>query len=134
MSETEEEAPIRLVVGHKRDGRCVYSREAKKALVEMALRPGVSVSKLARQHDMNANVLRKWITDSLGRQKSAARQGDTGGLVPVTVEDVPAPAKRERPVLGISFIEIEIDGATLRVHGPINAAQLRMVMDSVRRR
>jgi transposase len=51
-----------LVVRKKRDGRCVYSREGKRALVEACLRPGVSVARIALLHGVNANVLRKWIT------------------------------------------------------------------------
>lgn len=51
-----------LVIRKKRDGRCVYSREGKRALVEACLRPGVSVARIALLHGVNANVLRKWIT------------------------------------------------------------------------
>jgi transposase len=51
-----------LVIRKKRDGRCVYSREGKRALVEACLRPGVSVAGIALLHGVNANVLRKWIT------------------------------------------------------------------------
>jgi transposase len=55
-------SPEHLVVRKKRDGRCVYSREGKRALVEACLRPGVSVARIALLHGVNANVLRKWIT------------------------------------------------------------------------
>lgn len=51
-----------LVIRKKRDGRCVYSREGKRALVAACLRPGVSVARIALLHGVNANVLRKWIT------------------------------------------------------------------------
>jgi transposase-like protein len=51
-----------LIVRKKRDGRCVYSREGKRALVAACLRPGVSVARIALLHGVNANVLRKWIT------------------------------------------------------------------------
>jgi transposase len=51
-----------LVIRKKRDGRCVYSREGKRALVAACLRPGVSVAGIALLHGVNANVLRKWIT------------------------------------------------------------------------
>jgi transposase len=55
-------SPEHLIVRKKRDGRCVYSREGKRALVEACLRPGVSVARIALLHGVNANVLRKWIT------------------------------------------------------------------------
>jgi transposase len=55
-------SPEHLVIRKKRDGRCVYSREGKRALVAACLRPGVSVAGIALVHGVNANVLRKWIT------------------------------------------------------------------------
>jgi transposase-like protein len=30
-------------------------------LIEAALRPGVSVARMAQEHGINANLLRKWI-------------------------------------------------------------------------
>lgn len=50
-----------LVVGHKRDGRSCYDREAKRELIEASLRPGVSVAGMALRHGINANLLRTWI-------------------------------------------------------------------------
>lgn len=50
-----------LVLGHGRDGRCLYDPEAKRELVEACLQPGISVSKVALEHGINANLLRKWI-------------------------------------------------------------------------
>jgi transposase len=50
------------VVRKKRDVRCVYSREGKRALVDACLRPRVSVARIALLHGVSANVLRKWIT------------------------------------------------------------------------
>ena len=55
-----------LVVGHKRDGRCCYDREAKRALIEACLQPGVSVARMALEHGINANLLRKWISRNRG--------------------------------------------------------------------
>lgn len=34
-----------LVVGHKRDGRSCYDREAKRELIEASLQPGASVAR-----------------------------------------------------------------------------------------
>ena len=52
-----------LVVGHKRDGRCKYDPQAKQELIRQCLNPGVSVSRMAMQHGVNANLLRTWITN-----------------------------------------------------------------------
>ena len=50
-----------LIVGHGRDGRCLYDPEAKRELVGICLQPGASIAKVALDHGVNANLLRKWI-------------------------------------------------------------------------
>jgi transposase len=123
-----------LVLKRKRDGRCVYSAEGRKALVQLALQPGISVAKLARQHDMNANVLRKWIVSAQEKGIPARRRPDSGHLVPVKMTEFSTPATPTRTAAERPVIEIDVDGATIRVHGLVDAAQLRMVLDCARRR
>ncbi|WP_408241986.1 transposase [Paraburkholderia sediminicola] len=53
------------VVRRSSDGRRRYDEKGKRALVEAALRPGVSVARLAKEYGINANLLRKWITKYL---------------------------------------------------------------------
>src|SRR5579859_5054413 len=120
MSELAGELPIPLVLKRKPDGRCVYSSEGRKALVELALRPGMSVAKLAGQHVMNANVLRKWITSSIGQEAFSGRQPEPDNLVPVKVSESAPVAKPVRSAAERSFIEIEVDGATIRVDGAVD--------------
>jgi len=48
-----------LIVGQRSDGRCRYDPEAKRALVETCLQPGISVARTALEHGINANLLRK---------------------------------------------------------------------------
>ncbi|MGF6546853.1 IS66-like element accessory protein TnpA [Trinickia symbiotica] len=59
------------VVRQSRDGRRRYDEQGKRTLVEAALQPGVSVARMAQEHGINANLLRKWITKYLlEREKS----------------------------------------------------------------
>jgi len=62
MTEKHAELSQRLVIGHKRDGRSCYDKEAKRELIEACLQPGVSIARMALQHGLNANLLRTWIT------------------------------------------------------------------------
>jgi transposase len=62
MTEKHAELSQRLVIGHKRDGRSCYDKEAKRDLIEACLQPGVSIARMALQHGLNANLLRTWIT------------------------------------------------------------------------
>jgi transposase len=90
MTERIADIARRLVVGHKRDGRCVYDEQAKRELIELYRETGVSVAKLARDCGVNANLLTSWIR-AQERKKVVA---DAGG----DIVDVPAAAPAFMPV------------------------------------
>ncbi|MCB4347820.1 transposase [Burkholderia vietnamiensis] len=52
----------RLVVGRRRDGRREFDEAAVQELVELCLKPGVSIARMAMDHDVNPNQLRRWIS------------------------------------------------------------------------
>src|ERR1700730_5720785 len=52
----------RLVIGQKRDGRREYDDDAREELVRLCLKPGISVARMAMEHDVNPNLLRTWVT------------------------------------------------------------------------
>jgi transposase len=64
-----EDLKRRLVVGHKRGGRCIYDEAAKSELVEMCRRPGASVSRLARECGINANQVSRWLREDAQKHK-----------------------------------------------------------------
>lgn len=72
--ENDSEVLSGLVVKRIRDGRCRYDPQVKQELVRRSLQPGVSVAKLAMQHGVNANLLRKWITQRQSRNAIAVQQ------------------------------------------------------------
>jgi transposase len=63
MTDDLEDLKGRLVVGHKRDGRSVYDEAAKAELVALCMRPGASVSRLARECGVNANQVSRWLRE-----------------------------------------------------------------------
>jgi transposase-like protein len=71
--ENNSEVLSGLVVARRRDGRCRYDPQVKQELVRRALQPGVSVAALAMQHGVNANLLRKWITQWQSRNAIAVQ-------------------------------------------------------------
>jgi len=101
MSEHDSELQV---VSRSRDGRRRYDEKGKRTLVEAALRPGVSVARLAQEHGVNANLLRKWITKYLlERESSRCAQAAQDGAVVLNSDggaqvrdgvpgEVPAPA------------------------------------------
>jgi transposase-like protein len=71
--ENNSEVLSGLVVARRRDGRCRYDPQVKQELVRRGLQPGVSVAALAMQHGVNANLLRKWITQRQSRNAIAVQ-------------------------------------------------------------
>ncbi|UVK36051.1 transposase (plasmid) [Mesorhizobium sp. AR10] len=58
MEDDEQKLLVRRIL---RNGRRRYDPASKERLVAACLEPGVSVSRLALEHGINANLLRKWI-------------------------------------------------------------------------
>jgi transposase len=113
-----------------RNGKRVYAHEFKLGLVRRCLEPGVSVSAVALEHGINTNLLRKWID----KHRDCAGACRTP-LLPVTITTPqPAPSLTPPPREGDSFIEVEVFGARLTLHGAVDARQLRVVLDALSRR
>ena len=67
------------VVRQNSDVRRRYDEKGKRGLIEAALRPGASVARLAQEHGINANLLRKWISKYLMKREK--------GLVPTSQDN-----------------------------------------------
>jgi len=110
-----------LVRGHRRNGRSVYDREAKRELVRRCLQPGVSLAATALAHGLNANLLRRWVVQQTGRRRAA----EQASLVPITTAALPRPAQ----AAGDWALELLFAGGTIRLRGPVEAETLRTVLD-----
>lgn len=111
-----------LVRRHKVDGRSVYDKAAKAELVRRCQRGGMSVAKMALAHGVNANLLRKWITQGLGHASLPT-------LLPVTTR---APLLPTAPYLQPSAsgtIELLVAGTTIRLHGAVSREALQVALD-----
>ena len=142
-----------LIVGHKGDGRCIYSAAGKRALIHACLQPGISVAGSALVNGVNANLLRKWIRQFQSKQQRVHRRSGAAKanhhplvpLLPVQLTDtVQRIAGSERlktmPVRAevltnttprkqtLSSIGIEIAGAKITLRGDIDERQLRLVL------
>lgn len=121
MSDELEGLARRLVTGHKSDGRKVFDERAKAEVVALAIRPGTSVSRLARQLDINANQLSRWIREQGqgGRRCIVASQP---AFVPVEIQ-TPAPTTTGS-TLSIQVrmpngVALEFAGCVLAQAGPL---------------
>ncbi|HVL07851.1 MAG TPA: transposase [Burkholderiaceae bacterium] len=110
-----------------RKGRPNYPTDFKLRLAQQACAPGVSVSRLAREHGINANMLFKW-----RRKYRAGLLGSVSAsplLLPVMIADAPAsPASHASPS---GRIEIVIADAIVRIDGAVDPATVRAVLQGL---
>jgi transposase-like protein len=114
-----------LIVKPATHGRRTYSRQAKRALVQMCKAPGVSVAGLALSHGINANLLRRWISES-DATESASSAEPRVALLPVTTTPVDPPASVQECQ---GSIEVVFQAATVRVKGCVDKQTLSAVLD-----
>lgn len=114
MTEHVSELKNRLIVGHKRDGRACYDRQAKQELIAAGLRPGVSVARLALEHGINANLLRTWIRKHQDRQDQRPHSGFSTApssafvpVVPVAMGSRPQDTRSELAVRLPNGVRVE---------------------------
>jgi transposase len=93
----------------------------------------VSVSAVALEHGINANLLRKWIDKHAGEVDT--REGPK--LLPVQVVSTDAPASASCVPSGCvgaatGTIEIELAGARVRLRGAVDEASVRSVLAALR--
>lgn len=128
MADKSVEIVEGLVVRGPVNGRRTYSKAAKQALVQICLRPGVSVAGTALANGINANLLRRWMTLYASGAKGGKEASSGVALLPVST--APAAVRSSTD----SFIELSFMGASIRVRGPVDARALRTVLDCLAQR
>jgi len=112
--------------GGRRQYRTV---QEKRRIVEAALQPGASVSRVARIYGVNANQLFAWRRLYLeGRLE--AKTGKVAGLLPVHVQEA-VPSSEAPP--GCGTIQIELAKGTIRIVGIVDPASLHTVLEYLTR-
>jgi transposase len=115
-----------------------HAAEFKRDLIERCLQPGASVSGIALENGINANVLFRWRRQHL---RSAALVQARGAartvLLPVEVATTTATAAKQEAVSSCSpmpagVIEIEIGAARVRLRGAVDEANVRSVLHTLR--
>ena len=119
-----------VVPPSKRGGYRRHADEFKRAVVAQSLLADASVSRIAREHNLNANQVFAW--------RKLFHEGQLGGtvdactLLPVALAAVAAPvlpascADRSSAPSGI--IELTVGRAQLRLEGCVDSAALTLVL------
>jgi len=131
MADKSVEIVEGLVVRAPANGRRTYSETAKRALVQLSLRPGVSVAGLALAHGINANLLRRWITQYGPEAKAGNGTSPGASLLPVSTSSATTP--RMAPSTDC-HIEISFMGTTIRIRGAVDPRALGVVLDCLAQR
>lgn len=134
-----------LIKPVRRKRRPNYSPEFRKQLAQRAAEPGVSVSRLAQENDINVNMLFKW--------RRQLREGRLDGVIhrqamlPVTIVDdnaghLPSAHPTDIPDVVVTpqrtatnepgVIEIQMAGAVVRFDGKADLTAIRAVLGMLR--
>jgi len=112
-----------------------YTAAFKSELVDRCLQPGASVSAIALENGINANVLFRWRRLQLRAASGTQRPGTTQAMllpVKVTAASPEQHALSSRPLVPEGIIEIDTGAARVRLHGCVDEANLRCVMRTLK--
>ena len=130
----EREMPPLMVAGSPRRTTRHWPYERKRRIVEETMKPGMSVSIVARRHDINANLVFSW--RKLYQEGRLGVKAGEQSFIPVGVvgsqSNVLAPASVTAPRMA-GLIELSLPGGiTLRVDSKIEEPVLRRVLRAVK--
>lgn len=112
---------------HRRPRRPNFPREFKIALVEKSMMPGVSVAQLARENDINDNLLFNW--RRLYQLGLLGTPASTPALFPVTLTAAERPVSPLTPPAEASpCCELVLPAGTLRIRGTLTPELLQMLI------
>ncbi len=83
-----------------------FSREFKAQIVAQCLEPGASVSRISLDNGLNANMVRRWMSEAQRTDKTSA----TPGFVPVNLPAATSASSHQSVSNKPSTIRIEIPG------------------------
>lgn len=118
------------------DRRRNWSNALKEQIVSETLEPGVTVTEVARRHDIDRSLVYRW------RRLLGVRRGrGAPAFLPVEVadgpralEDSPPPTVTSAPASGAGRIEIELaDGCRVRVDSQVDGKALARVLNVLAR-
>jgi transposase len=123
-----------------KDGRTkrFRSKEERRRIVEESLKPGASVSLVARTHDVNTNQVFKWRKQYRDGQLDAKPTSNT--LLPVKISDSLPPAvqpeaasRRRVKAKRTGIIDIDLGHARVRIEGTADPDCVRATLEGLMR-
>jgi transposase len=128
------DAILNTIAPARRAGRRPnFPLDFKRRVVEATFQPGASVSLIAREHDVNANLVFRWRQQYQEGLFGPASQGAT--LLPVQMIEAPMDLEQVvQPSAGhYSEIAVEVGKAKLRIAGTPDPQTLQLVLQQLLR-
>ncbi|HCM9621384.1 TPA: transposase [Enterobacter cloacae subsp. cloacae] len=122
-------APCEIPVARKRPRRPNFPRDFKIAMVEQSMQPGGSVAQLARENNINDNLLFNW--RRLYQQGLLATRTDAPVMLPVTLAAESGPEQPHPPSVqsdDAPCCELVLPAGTLRISGKLTPELLQMLI------
>ncbi|TNL02469.1 IS66 family insertion sequence hypothetical protein [Kosakonia cowanii] len=122
-------ASVETTTVYRRPRRPSFPREFKIALVEQSMQPGISVAQLARENNINDNLLFNWRRRY--QQGLLAARTDAPVMLPVTIaaesgsgQAQPLPTQRD----DVPCCELVLPAGTLRISGKLTPELLKILI------
>jgi transposase len=121
----------------ERRARRSWSKQTCRQIVEETLKPGASVSLVARAHDVNTNQVFKWRKlYREGRLDTVPKASST--LLPVKISDSlatirPAAKRRRAKARRAGIIDIDLGHARVRIEGTADPDCVRATLEGLMR-
>lgn len=121
-----------MITGPER--RREWTDAEKIAIVAKALEPGVNVSEIARQHDLNPQQLFGWRRKFQAEAQSAFDAHRAPSFAPVMIEAPLGAVEPSSPPgsADLGSIEIKIGAALVCIRGPADAKTLAILLRALR--
>jgi transposase len=113
-----------------RAGKQYRTKAERRAIVEESLRPGTSVSQVARAHDVNTNQVFEWRRQYReGRLNEETNPATALLPVKITAETTQLASKpRDSKANGSGSIEIDLGHARVRIEGSADPECVRAAL------
>ena len=128
--------PHRIEVFTGPERRRDWPDERKVEIVAETLAPGVNISEIARQHEINPQQLFGW--RKRFREQAEALVASAPAFAPVLIEATAQPPQTcptppmQSGEASESAIEVVVGGATLRIRGAADAKTLALVLKALK--
>jgi transposase len=123
----------KMGMAHSGPKRQFRSKQERRRIVEETLKPGASVSQVARAHDINANQVFAW--RKLYREGRLEIPQGSSALVPIkiteAVEKLRVRSHHVRKPIRAGVIDIDLGHARIRIEGAADPDCVRAAVEGL---